>query len=205
MPSALPPVLPADPAAHLREALALRQRQVLDPAGRRPAAVLLLVYPKAGEYVVLLTKRATHLENHRGEISLPGGAFHPGEDASLLETALRETHEEVGVPPHGIQVHGQLDDQMPRSGFIISPFVASLPAAPRLAPSPHEVAEVLETPLSLLLAPDALRHEPTVYEGRAIETFYYQYQEHVIWGATARILRQFTTLFPTAAPVKASR
>lgn len=184
-----------DPVAHLRDALSRRAYQALDPAGRRPAAVLVLVYPKHGQHVVLLTKRTSHLEHHKGEVSLPGGAFHPAEDPHLLHTALRETHEEVGVPPHGIEIHGQLDDQMPRSGFVITPYVGSLAAAPLLAPSADEVAEVLEVPLVSLLGPGALRHEPRPYEGRLIDTFYYLHNDHVIWGATARILRQFAALF----------
>jgi 8-oxo-dGTP pyrophosphatase MutT (NUDIX family) len=145
--------------------------------------------------VVLLTKRTSHLEHHKGEVSLPGGAFHADEDPHLLHTALRETHEEVGVPPLGIEIHGQLEDQMPRSGFVITPYVGSLAAAPRLAPSADEVAEVLEVPLASLVGPDALRHEPRPYEGRLIDTFYYLYNDHVIWGATACILRQFAALF----------
>jgi 8-oxo-dGTP pyrophosphatase MutT (NUDIX family) len=185
----------ADPVAHLRLALPQRRLQALDPAGRRPAAVLVLLYPRAGEHIVLLTKRTAHLEHHRGEVSLPGGAFHPAEDTDLLHTALRETTEEVGVRPDGIEIHGRLDDQMPRSGFVISPYVGSLTEAPALTPSADEVAEVLEVPLRSLLGPDAIRHEPRPYEGRLIDTFYYLHHEHVIWGATARILRQFAGLF----------
>ena len=184
-----------DPVGHLRIALPQHPLQVLDPAGRRPAAVLVLIYPKHGEHVVLLTKRTSDLEHHRGEVSLPGGAFHAAEDPHLLHTALRETHEEVGVSPHGIEIHGQLDDQMPRSGFVISPYVGSLPDAPVLIPSVDEVAEVLEVPLRSLVGPGALHYEPRPYEGRLIDSFYYLHNGHVIWGATARILRQFAGLF----------
>lgn len=189
----------ADPLAAMRQALAARPAQVLDPAGRRPAAVLLLVYPKGGDHVVLLTKRTAHLEHHRGEVSFPGGAYHPAEDPDLLHTALRETHEEVGVSPALVEVHGRLDDQMPRSGFVITPYVGSVPETPDLSPCADEVAEVLEVPLGALLAPGALRTDPRPYEGRIIDTFYYLHNDHVIWGATARILRQFLGLFPTAA------
>ena len=189
-----------DPIAHLRASLPQRPRQVLDPASRRPAAVLVLVYARpALGHVVLLTKRTSHLEHHRGEVSLPCGAYHPAEDPDLLHTALRETHEEVGVPPAGVQVVGQLDDQMPRSGFVITPFVGVMELAPMVVPSPDEVAEVLEVPLASLLAPDAIRHDPRPYEGRMIETFYYLHNDHVIWGATARILRQFLELFTVTA------
>ncbi len=191
-----PAAVAPDPIIHLRTALPARPRQALDPAGRKPAAVLLLLYLKAGEHVVLLTKRTARVEHHRGEVSLPGGAYHPDEDASLLHTALRETREEVGVPEHTVEVLGLLDDQMPRSGFVIAPYVGTVPTAPLLQPSPHEVAEILEVPLSLLLAPDAVRHEPRPYEGTLVDSFYYLYHDHVIWGATARILRQFLELFP---------
>ena len=86
-----------DPIAHVRTALPQRQRQVLDPAGRRPAAVLLLVYPTpALGHVVLLTKRTSHLEHHRGEVSLPGGKVEAHDDG-LLGAALRETHEEIAA------------------------------------------------------------------------------------------------------------
>lgn len=185
---------------HLRSALATREKLVLDGAGFKPAAVLLLVYPRQGEHVVLLTKRTSLVDDHKGEISFPGGAHHPGEDSSLLHTALRESAEEVGLLTEHTEVLGELDDHATRSQYLISPYVATLRQAQQFQPHPVEVAEILEVPLRVLRDPRTVRSEPRSYAGRIISDFYYLHQEHVIWGATAAILQQFLQLLPPADP-----
>jgi 8-oxo-dGTP pyrophosphatase MutT (NUDIX family) len=162
------------------------------PTGReRPAAVLLLLYERAGEPVTLLTRRSQHVGGHKGEISLPGGAPEPG-DESLYATALRECWEEVGVEPAAVTLLGALDPVLTVvTNYAITPFVARL-ARPVFTPNPREVDQLIELPLRRLIEPGALREELWQRDGVPRTIYFYSYGAHVIWGATARILRQFT-------------
>ncbi|MCH8310075.1 MAG: CoA pyrophosphatase, partial [Chloroflexi bacterium] len=93
----------------IRRALADNPKKTIDNPSLSPAGVLVVVYPKDGEYCVLLNKRSQLVEHHKGEISFPGGSVDP-EDESLLATAIRETHEEMGILPDDIEYLGDLDD-----------------------------------------------------------------------------------------------
>lgn len=177
----------------VRTALAQREKQRIPLGDHWPAAVLLCIYPKQGEYIILFTVRTSRVEYHKGEISFPGGAKDP-EDDSLIATALRESEEEIGIDLEDVEVLGELDDIETRSNFVIAPFVATFRRPPTFHPSEIEVEEILEVPVRVLLDPATLRDEPTEYGGRPVTGFYYLYGEHVIWGATARILRQFLDL-----------
>ncbi len=166
----------------LRERLKLRPRARLDGNGLTPAAVLLLLYEKDGCIHFVFTKRTEMVEHHKGQISFPGGARH-AEDASLVATALRETAEELGVREEDIEILGELDEIGTISQFHVTPFVGAIPYPYQFQPQEMEVAEVIEVPL------DSLVEEG---EGEAeIPPPLYRYGEHIIWGATARILRQF--------------
>ncbi len=157
------------------------------------AGVMVLLYPKQGELNVLLNKRTNRVEHHKGEISFPGGARDP-EDATILDTALRETEEEMGIKREDVEVIRQLDQVSTRSGFAITPFVGAIPPSYPFASSNIEVAEILEVPLSGLLDPANLRENVSVRDrGMSIE-YAYSYGEHLVWGATARILTQFLGL-----------
>lgn len=180
----------------LRDVLAARQKQVLVDPSLKPSAVLLLLYPQQGEHHLLLTKRTSLVEDHKGEISFPGGAFHRGEDHDLLGTALRESSEEVGVIAEHVELLGELDDTPTRANYLISPYVGALAHPQVFVPQPSEVAEVLEVPLKLLLDPRTEHTEPREYAGRTVAGSYYLFNDHVIYGATARILRQFLSLLP---------
>ncbi|MBI4497675.1 MAG: GNAT family N-acetyltransferase [Chloroflexi bacterium] len=181
----------------VRWALAGRTRQADAQPQLTPSAVLLLLYEKGGAPYVLFTRRTSLVEDHKGEVSFPGGAWHPGEDPSLLATALRESHEEVGVAPDNVEVLGELDDTVPLSKYVITPYVGTLRSPQDFRPAAIEVAEVLEVPLAYLKDPahrrDAAR-EPRRYAGKQISGEYVVYGESVIWGATYRILRQFLDL-----------
>lgn len=167
----------------LEDALRGRRRTALPGPGRR-AAVLVVLYERAGEPHLLLTKRSDHLPSHPGQISLPGGVVEAG-DASERDAALRETEEEVGIGRDVLRVIGELDDVHTMvSGFIIHPFVAVLDAPMVAVPSDAEVARVIHARVTDLLAADALLPaSPAPLELR------YPLAGEDVWGATARVLR----------------
>jgi 8-oxo-dGTP pyrophosphatase MutT (NUDIX family) len=172
------------------------------PTGReRPAAVLVLVYERHDELVTVLTRRSEFVRGHRGEISLPGGAPEPG-DPDLYATALRETWEELGVAPADVALEGALAPVLTVvTNYAITPFVARL-GRPVFQPNPREVAEVIELPLRRLAEPDACREEIRVADGMPRTIYFYDHGPHVIWGATARILRNYleSPLWPLTGP-----
>lgn len=176
----------------IREAMAqARPVDIYDP-GLFPAGVMLLVYPKDGELCVLLNKRSQQVEHHKGEISFPGGAKDP-EDATILDTALRETDEEMGVHREDVDVLGRLDQVSTGSRFSITPFVGAIQGGYAFKASNIEVAEVLEVPLPDLL--NAVNgHEDAILNQQTARGYAYSFGEHVIFGATARILTQFLGL-----------
>ena len=174
----------------IKKALAGRKLKSVVDASLTPAAVLLLMYPKDGEYCILLNKRSETVEHHKGEISFPGGAKDP-EDRDFLETALRESHEEMGIKPADVAVLGQLDDVTTRSGFKVQVYVGTIDYPYNFKPSDIEIAELLEVPLSVLRDPASLRVDTRWEEGREVNGYSYAYNGHLIYGATARILQQF--------------
>lgn len=163
----------------------------MDTTPPRSSAVLLLLFERQGESYVVLTKRTDGVATHKGQISLPGGAMEP-EDASLLQTALRETQEELGIEPDQIEILGQLPDVYTSvSNFLITPFVARLAKPPRYRPDPAEVAQVLEVPLSAFRDPEDFWEEERMEPAGKRKVYFFRYGNHVIWGATACILKQF--------------
>jgi 8-oxo-dGTP pyrophosphatase MutT (NUDIX family) len=161
---------------------------VLAPNGRpwRPAAVLFLLYPRLAEVYTCFTRRTAHLASHQGQISLPGGAHEPG-DPNLVATALRETHEELGIPPEAVEVVAELEPEyVAVSGYLVTPVVGRLAHPPVFRPDPREVEAVIEVPLAHLLDPAIRREEDRGTYLRRSPV--YQYGPHEIWGATARIL-----------------
>ena len=181
----------------LQEALALRGRKHITGTGFKPAAVLLPVYIKRGQFNILLTKRTMQVSEHKGEISFPGGTFGVG-DKTLLNTALRECAEEIGLKIEVVQILGELDDASTEiSGYIISPFVALIPSSYQFMLNHGEIEEIIEIPISLLMGRNNRRQEIEIINGKAVTSYVYHYQGNVIWGATARILSQFLDIFAT--------
>src|SRR5579875_3547298 len=150
------------------------------------AAVLVPLHIKRGVLHAVFTERHHDLPRHAGEISFPGGRRDPG-DADLVATALRETHEEVGLPPDSVEVLGALEP-VPTvvTGYAIYPFVGIVPGNFRWTPSDSEVAAVIDLPLPAVAAGYGRRR--LVRRGAAIHTDTYVADEHMIWGATARIV-----------------
>ena len=126
-------------------------QKVAEPHPKK-AAILVMLYPKHNKTYILMIKRALHLKSHAGEIGFPGGVYEKDEDESLLETALRETQEEVGVQVEASQVIAQLPIVNTRLGFEITPFVSVFSAAIEFKLQEDEVEEILEIPLTSLLA-----------------------------------------------------
>ena len=178
----------------VRLLLSGRAGKRIDHQGLRASAVLILLYPKDGSYCVLLNKRTDTVEFNKGEICFPGGAEDP-EDADLRATALRETSEEMGVHPEDVTLFGELDETPVRSGFVIHPFVGTIPYPYQFNVSSQEVAAVLEVPFSVLYDEETLREEVRVYpEGHLTRTVAYAYDSNLVYGATARILTQLLDL-----------
>ncbi len=160
-----------------------------DPA-LKPAAVLVLLTTGEDGVEVAFTQRTSRVEHHKGEVSFPGGARDP-EDADHIATALRETHEEIGIPAASVRVLGQLPPAVTRSNFLMHPVVGALVGPALYTPNPFEVAEVFTVPLRALLDPATRREEAQTRNGVAIANVAYYHNGHRIWGATARVLTGF--------------
>lgn len=187
----------ASAKAAIGRMLSERDKKTLVDPSLTPAGVMLLLYPKDGEYCVLLNKRTQQVEHHKGEISFPGGRKDE-EDATSLDTALRETHEEMGIQPEDIEILGELDDVPTSSHFLISTYVGAIPYPYRFSPSEVEVAEVLEVPISSLMHDDNIRDEVRLVDGQLANSPVYAYNGHLVFGATARILEGFIELLVSA-------
>jgi len=174
-------------AEELRRRLLAPPAPDLAPSDDVEAAVLVPLFDAGdGELHAVFTKRREDLRRHPGEISFPGGRRdHDGE--SLLDTALREAHEEVGLPPDAVELVGTLAPVRTFvTGYVIYPHVGLIEPGRAWEPSPHEVATVIELPLRELAEGWALR--PITRRGFTFETDTYLVGDHLIWGATARIL-----------------
>lgn len=156
--------------------------------------MLVLLYPHRAVLHLAFTRRTDTVATHRGQISWPGGA-REGKELPV-ETALRETEEELGIDPTTVEVLGQLTPLATgSSGYLITPVVGWTPARPAFRPDPREVAELLEVPLELLRAPDVLRRGVWNVRGRRTIVPYYRVGPEVaIWGATAMILSEFLAM-----------
>jgi len=180
------------------ESLPRFDRSAMPPA--RPSSTLLLLYPGPdGELLIPLTVRNAMLRSHAGEVSLPGGAAEEA-DASRQATALRETHEEIGVDPATVEVLGVLDDiWIPVSNFELRPFVAATPHRPELEPQTAEVALIVELPVRELVAEGAIGDEIVHGPGWTLRVGGYRAGGQLVWGATARALAMFATILEHAS------
>jgi 8-oxo-dGTP pyrophosphatase MutT (NUDIX family) len=152
------------------------------------AAVLVALIREPQSTQLVLTRRRTDLRSHAGEISFPGGRHDEG-DADLAETALREAEEEIGLPRAGVEMIGTLPVTSTFvTNYLIHPFVATIPAGLSWTLSPREVDEVLELELDALRA--ARTQTTLTRRGFTFQTDAYILGEHMIWGATARIVEQ---------------
>lgn len=182
----------------LREALSRREKRSITDAKGVPSAVLVPIYRRQGQCYILFTQRTERVKEHKGQISFPGGAYQKG-DRTLLDTALRESAEEIGLAPDDVEVLGELDDTLTlETNYIVSPFVGLIPWPYKLKVDGWEAGEIIEVPIAALMDKASRREETEVISGKAVTSYFYRYQERVIWGATARILHQFLELFARA-------
>ncbi|HWF72765.1 MAG TPA: CoA pyrophosphatase [Solirubrobacteraceae bacterium] len=168
----------------------------LDVSGSVNAAVLVPLYVQDGELYAVLTRRHDDLRRHAGEISFPGGRAEQGEH-DLRTTALRETEEEIGLPASAVELLGALQPTPTMAtGYAIYPFVGMIDPGHAWTASVEEVAEVIELPLRVLL--EGYGRRRLVRRGLPFRTDTYVVGDHLVWGATARILAD---LFDRIAPL----
>jgi 8-oxo-dGTP pyrophosphatase MutT (NUDIX family) len=191
----------------IKQILAEREKKVVlfSNEPRHTSAALIPVFNKGGEYHVMLTKRTEELKYHKGQICFPGGSPHD-EDGSLRDTALREAYEEVGIRPEDVEILGELDSTGTlTSDFLITPFVGIIPYPYEFTVSKLEIDELIEVPLSVLAEDSNYWEEIYSADGVIGKASFFKYKDKVIWGATARILKQLIELvFQKAAYSKNS-
>ena len=154
------------------------------------AAVLIPIFRIEGELHILFTQRSNNVTYHKGQISFPGGT-RDKQDHSLLDTALRESWEELGLKAENIEILGELDDIITvTSNFIMSPFVASIPYPYDFKLSRSEIDEIFDIPIVTLMDEANFRQEYQTINNRTIPVYFYEVGNRIIWGATARIMNQ---------------
>lgn len=160
----------------------------------RNAAVLIPLFLREDAVHVVLTKRTEHVRTHQGQVSFPGGAWEEG-DSSLLDTALREAHEEVGLSPADAEILGVLDDTPTAvSGFLVRPFVSAIPHPYEFVQDVGEVAGLLSPRLDVFADVSRRRTEVRERDGIRYSLYYFDVDGEVVWGATARMLVALTDL-----------
>jgi 8-oxo-dGTP pyrophosphatase MutT (NUDIX family) len=184
--------------ARLDRALSDRPRGVVDRGDLISAAVLVPITDRDGPHL-LFTKKSDRVPHHKGQFSFPGGIVET-RDASRVETALREAWEEIRLPAEAVEVLGLLDDTETRAtAFVITPVVGLIREAVEFRPDGREIERVIEVPLDRLRDPAIFREELWERDGELHSVYFYQVSaDDVVWGATARIVKQFLKLLEDA-------
>lgn len=161
--------------------------ELIEQTTHRPAAVLVPLVVRASGPTVLLTRRTDHLHHHPGQISFPGGRVEEG-DEGPVDTALRETEEEIGLDRSRVELLGTLPDYLTGTGFCVTPVVGLVHLPFELKLDAFEVAEAFEVPLAHFLDPAHHQRHSLEYQGRVRHFHAMPYNQHYIWGATAGII-----------------
>ena len=175
--------------------LDLERAMALDPPARE-SAVLVLFFRSTGTWNCLLMVRPTYDGVHSGQVAFPGGKREPA-DPSLMHTALREFAEETGMPTTTVEVLGPLTPvYIPPSRMLVTPFVGVVEGPVRWRPDEHEVARLIEVPVSELLRADILQRKEQYIQimGRAVEIPYFALDGETVWGATALMIAELREL-----------
>lgn len=188
----------------LKKALAQRKKLTITDSRLKASAVLLPIFQKEGKCNIVFTKRTGHLSNHKGQISFPGGGRHD-EDQCLMQTALRESYEEIGLRPDDVEIIGELDDTATVSSlFCITPFVGVIPFPYEFKRDAYEVEEIFDVSLELLLKAEK-QEEVVEHAGIHIKALSYKVGEKIIWGATAGILTGFLDVLRGVSGARCNR
>jgi 8-oxo-dGTP pyrophosphatase MutT (NUDIX family) len=175
----------------LRQQLAQRQKVHITNSPRIPAGVLIPIFIRDGQYHILFIQRTDRVRDHKSQISFPGGAYEKA-DGTMLNTALREAEEEIGLHPGDVQVLGELDDMATAgTNYVISPVVGLIPYPYNFKVDQFETEEIIEVPLTALMDKNCMEEGTALVDGQPINSYFYHYKNRTIWGATARILKQF--------------
>ncbi len=156
----------------------------------RDAAVLIPIFFKDDHAHLLFTKRTDKVEHHKGQISFPGGV-RDATDKSLLDTALRESHEEMGIQPEDVTILGKSDTFLTNTNYLVTPFVGYYDYPYNYEISTDEIAKVIEVPLSHLLEPDIFETKVWERDGYIWNVHFYHYENEQIWGVTGFLLSNF--------------
>ncbi|MHA1786481.1 MAG: NUDIX hydrolase [Candidatus Helarchaeota archaeon] len=165
------------------------------------SAVLMPFFWEDDIIKILFTIRNRNLKHHKGEISFPGGKKEPN-DKNLIDTALRETEEEIGIHRNQIEILGQVDDLFTITKYIITPFVGVIKGKFKIKTSDAEVFKVIKVPLSVFGENGQFQEEIWEQNETSYPIFYYYWRRNVIWGATAYIMNQFMELIYDYQPSK---
>jgi 8-oxo-dGTP pyrophosphatase MutT (NUDIX family) len=183
--------------ARTRDRLPGRRRRVVPPGPLVRAAVLVPIVDR-GEACLVFAQRTTRVGHHSGQISFPGGRIDAA-DPDDLHAALREAEEEVGLPPAAVEPLGQLDDtETIATQFVITPWVGVIREPVVWQPDGEEIEKVFEVSVAALLARGCFRVESWERHGVARDVYFYDLPSLTIWGATARILKQYLDLVESA-------
>ncbi len=175
----------------VRKVLSDRKRKAIKKDRCTRAAVLVPLFEKGGLPYVLFTKRTEKVKHHKGQISFPGGVVDEG-DEDMEATALRETFEEIGMGREDVEILGKLDDAFTiSSGYLITPVVAEIAYPYPFSINEEEIEELIEVPLEAFLDEDSWTEEMYPDGGERVPGYRFEYEGRIIWGATARIIRQF--------------
>ncbi|MEJ5361308.1 MAG: CoA pyrophosphatase [Spirochaetota bacterium] len=174
----------------IKQVLHQRPPREIERKSLKDAAVLIPILFKDNQPHVLVTKRTNNVGTHKGEVSLPGGGIDE-DDATPLDTALRETFEEVGIKPDDVTVLGEFDHFISIYGFHVYTFVGVIPYPYPLTINTDEIESYTEVPLSMFVEEKFDDVKYYTYEGAPYAIYYYHYNGYTIWGLTARILTDF--------------
>ncbi len=173
----------------------------LDAAALKPAAVLIPLVLRPEGTTILLTERTSHLADHAGQISFPGGRLEP-DDADAIAAALRETEEEIGLARAHVEVLGHFEDYGTVTGYRVTPVIGFVRPPFDLTPDPHEVAEIFELPLEFILQPTNVQRLRETRGGVLRDVYEISYGKWRVWGFTARILVRLIAALDEGAPAR---
>lgn len=174
----------------LQDALARRRPTEVGAGKGRPAGVLMPLWDNGDSVQVIFTKRSSSLPQHAGQVSFPGGMLESG-DPDLAHAALRETHEEIGVPADKVKVLSRLDQLKTITGFVITPYLGLVASDVSFKVNPQEVERLLLVPLAKVLDRQRYRELEVDWDGMKLCQMGLPHDGDVIWGATFRMLQNF--------------